>query len=314
MRAFVLLQLLLLTSAFGVGAWLERWFQSWGGNRTGSANVIAVALGDSRKLFAKHFFVKADAYFHAGYYPSIYDGRPEGQLAMEGGSAETHENHEAEMDFLGKPRDWIDRFGRNFFPSKHRHLDEEQCCDHDHKHGEHCEHDHDHAHHEGEAGEHDKQTAEGGTNGLERELLPWLKLASVLDPERPETYVIASFWLRTRLGKVDEAERFLREGLRANPESYELLFELGRIYYENRKENSRARILWQLALKQYRASDAFKNNTDFLMHLQLLAFLGKLEEQEKNYAEALKYFEQLKEISPSRDQVQSWIDWLKERL
>jgi tetratricopeptide (TPR) repeat protein len=302
MRAFVLLQSLLIVSAFGTAAALERWFQGWAGNRTKSANVIAVALGDSRKLFAKHFYIKADSYFHAGYYPTIYDGRSDANLAMATGSSGDHDNHIAEMDFLGRPRDWIDRFSRNFFPSVHKHLDED-CCDHDHKHDEECEHDHKHK--EGEA---------AAPKGLERELLPWLKLASVLDPERPETYVVASFWLRSRLGKVDEAEQFLREGLRANPQSYELLFELGRIYYESRKDNSRARILWQLALKNYRASEEFKNNTDFLTHLQLLAFLGKLEEQESNYAEALKYFEQLKEISPSREQVQSWIDWLKERL
>jgi tetratricopeptide (TPR) repeat protein len=299
MRALWLLQSLLLVTAFGTSAWLERWFQSWAGNRTKSANVIAVALGDSRKLFARHFYVKADAYFHAGYYPSIYDGRPEnGKLAMTTGSSGQHDDHVAQMDFLGKPLDWIDRFGRNFFPSTHRHLDEEQACGHEHKEGEKCEHEH-----EGES-----------TSGLERELLPWLKLASILDPERPETYVVASYWLRSRLHRTDEAEQFLREGLRTNPGNYELLFELGRIYYENRKQNDRARMLWELALKKYRESEAFKNNSDFLIHLQLLGQLGKLEEQEKNYAAALRYFEQLKEISPSKEQVQTWIDWLKERL
>lgn len=298
MRVLLLLQALLLTTAFGMAAWLERWFQSWAGNRTKSANVIAVALGDSRKLLAKHFYIKADSYFHAGYYPTIYDGRPEGtSLAIKTGTSGQHEDHVEQMDFLGKPRDWIDRFSRNFFPSTHRHLDEDHECCHEHKDGEKCDHDHEAA----------------SKSGLERELLPWLKVAATLDPERPETYAVASYWLRS-LGKVDEAEEFLREGLRMNPGNYELLFELGQIYFENRKQNGRARLLWELALKKYRESEAFKNGTDFLVHLELLAHLAKLEEQEKNYSAALRYFEQLKEISPSKEQVQAWIDWLKERL
>src|SRR5688572_32989307 len=94
MRFLVLLQSLLLVIAFGTSAWLERWFQGWAGSRTKSANVIAVALGDSRKLFAKHFYMKADAYFHAGYYPTIYDGRPdEGNLAMATGTSGQHDDH-----------------------------------------------------------------------------------------------------------------------------------------------------------------------------------------------------------------------------
>ena len=30
-------------------------------------------MGDSRQLFANHFFTKADVYFHSGYYPSVFD-------------------------------------------------------------------------------------------------------------------------------------------------------------------------------------------------------------------------------------------------
>src|SRR5688572_31781294 len=99
--------------------------------------------------------------------------------------------------------------------SVHRHLGEEEC--------EHCKH--------GEEHEHGAEAA--GSEGHEREMLPWFKLAATLDPERPETYVVASFWLTKKLGKFDEAERFLREGLRANPGNYEILYELGRIAYEH---------------------------------------------------------------------------------
>lgn len=289
---------LLLVVGLCFSTWLEPWFQRWDGVRNKSGDVITVALGDSRKLFARHFFVKADAYFHNGYYPTIHDARSDGELHMAVGSGGTHEDHEKEMDFLGKPKDWIDRFSRHFFPSVHTHLGEEECehcAHHDHAPDEHCDHE-----------EHEEKPP-----GLEREMLPWFKLAATLDPERPETYVVASFWLSKKLGKVAEAEQFLREGLRANPGNFEILHELGRVAYDHRKDNHRARNLWVLALENFRKADPAVQDAELLLHCNLLGSLAKLEQEEKNNAEAIRYFTELKKISPFKEQVQAWIDYLK---
>jgi len=120
MRAYLLSLALLAVVAFSLATALEPWFQNWAGNRTRSNNVLQVALGDSRRLFAKHFYLKADAYFHNGYYPTIYDSTEGFAQAHVGGAAHGQggEAEEAE-DFLGKPRDWIDRLGRNFYPAQH---------------------------------------------------------------------------------------------------------------------------------------------------------------------------------------------------
>src|SRR5687767_7395127 len=160
--------------------------------------------------------------------------------AVSGG---THEDHEKEMDFLGEPKDWIDRFSRHFYPSEHTHLGEEEC--------EHCKHGHDQEH----RGHDHESHKEPASDGLEREMLPWFKIAATLDPERPDTYVVASFWLTTKLGKIDEAERFLREGLRSNPRDFQILYELGRIANEHRKDVVRARNLWVLSLENFRKAD-----------------------------------------------------------
>jgi len=48
-------------------------------------------------------------------------------------------------------------------------------------------------------------------------MLPWLKLSAELDPQRADTYVVAAYWLRERLGKVDEAENFLRRRTAPHP-------------------------------------------------------------------------------------------------
>ena len=278
---------LLAAAAFALSTWLQPWFAAWSGNRAKSSDILTVALGDSRRLFARHFYVKADAYFHSGYYPTIFDNHSEvGKLHMAGSVSGHHE--EGEDNFLGPPKDWIDRFSRHFYPSRHSHLGEGQ-------------------HHDGEHEDHH----DGAEGGEERELLPWLKLSAELDPQQPETYVVAAYWLRTRLGNVDEAEVFLRQGLQANPRHYEILFELGRIYYENRKDPGRARNVWELGLQDWREKQAAHAGPDLLVGEEMLGQLARLEEQQKNYWRAIAYLEELKPISPSKPYLEKWIAELR---
>jgi tetratricopeptide (TPR) repeat protein len=289
---------LLLTVAFGLVTWLEPWYQSWAGSRTGSANLLSVALGDSRRLFAKHFYVKADVYFHSGYYPSIFNQRPsEDKLHMAANAGAG--NHHDDLPERGKPHDWIERFGRHFYPSVHSHLGDpkRKDPDHGHVHGPECNH-----------GTDDHSSEAAGDWRELRELLPWLKLAATMDPERPETYVAAAFWLRSRLGKTAEAEQFIREGLQHLPGQPELLFELGRIYRENHKDINRARSIWQAALVQFRKTRTTESSEDLLLCAQLLAQLAKLEEEAGNYSKAVDYLKDLLVITPNKASVQKWID------
>src|SRR5258708_32422791 len=52
-----------------------------------------------------------------------------------------------------------------------------------------------------------------------------------------------------------QAKAFLREGLRSNPNSYEILFELGRLYSENYHDTNRARDIWELAARRWNELD-----------------------------------------------------------
>jgi hypothetical protein len=140
---------LLLTASFCLATDLSQWFQNWQGNRSQSGNLMAVAMGDARRMFANHFFVKADAYFHSGFYPTVYDDLQSFQTPhiAEDSGAMRGNNTGDENTFLGRPRNWIDRFGREFFPSVHTHL------------------------------------TEGGANGEEkegevREILPWIVIGT----------------------------------------------------------------------------------------------------------------------------------------
>jgi tetratricopeptide (TPR) repeat protein len=267
---------LLFVTTFGLATVFQPRAEAWK-DREASASVLNVLLGDSKRLFANHAFAEADLYFHSGYYPSIFDQAeaPKGSRHMTSEEGSPEaESHEREMNFLVTPRDWIERMGRNFMITEHTHL-------------------------------------EGGN---EREILPWLKLSAELDPQRIDTYTVASFWLRNRLGKPAEAEAFLREGLRNNPNNYELLFELGRLYNENYSDPKRALHVWELALKNWQEVEPKQKNPDLVGLEQMLIQLARLEEKTGNLSAAIKYLEMATSCSPNPALLQQQISDLKAKL
>ena len=267
--------LLLLAACFSLATVLQERVSSWS-KRGESGNVLRVLLGDGRRLFANHFFVQADVSFHSGYYPSIFDQarapKDTSHLTAKEGEPAAEE-HEQQMNFLGPPRDWIERFGRHFIVTEHTHLQ----------------------------------------GSRETEILPWLKLSAELDPQKIETYTVAAYWLRD-LGKVKEAERFLRQGLLSNPDSYEILFELGRLYDQNKHDPARARKLWDLALRRWSEQETAGKKPDLLKLDQIAVNLSHLEEVEGNLARAIQLLELCKKGSPHPEVLQRQIDELKQRL
>ncbi len=282
-RTGTLGQLFLLAAAFCLSTNLSLWFQNWPGNRAQSANLMAVAMGDARRVFANHFFVKADAYFHSGMYPTIYDNRQSFQTPhiAEDSGAMKGKNTGDETSFLGRPRNWIDAFGRQFFPSVHTHL------------------------------------SEGGANGKEGEgtvgeILPWLKLSSDLDPQRVETYTVTAYWLRS-MGKIDDSEAELREGLRENPGNPQLLFDLGRLFNEARHDPVIARNVWTAGLRNLGSLPDKDSDQNRFTAEQILAALAGLEQTQGHTNDAVAWLERLKNVSTTPQAVQRWIDQLKSR-
>ncbi len=319
-RAFVFLGGLLLVTATAAAAWLDRWFMEWPGNRAKNGNPLSIAIGDGQKLFAGHFYRKADVYYHSGMYPSIFDNNESFKTAHigEDAGATGSRNTGDEAKYLGEEHDLIDRFSRNFFPSRHTHLDEGGPNRHGpapaadtktHEHGP------------------DGQVIElgGGDSGEVREILPWLKLAQELDPENPLTYSVTSYWLRSRMNKPREAERLLREGLKHLPNHPVLLFELGRSYYQpfpseqeraRRVESDlpRARNIWRTGVSAWREHEANQPEPDVFILEQLLTHLAKLEEEGGNFPQALKYWEAAQKIAPERDGIPRQIAQLRQKL
>jgi hypothetical protein len=285
-RSFFLLLLALLIFCFGIAANLQPQFQALENSRRQSNDFFALLLGDSSRMFANSFFVKADAYYHSGFYPTIFDNNEAFKTPhmAEDTGAVNSKNHGEETSFMGAPRDWIDAFGRHFIPNRHTHLDEGGATD------------------------------DLSTSDNVREILPWLKLSARLDPENIQTYTVTAYWLRSRMHKDKEAEQVLRDGLRNNPQSYEILFELGRLYDESYHDEARARNVWELAEIKWLKLDDDAKKENQLIYEQITTHLGQLEENAGNLPAALNWFQKAKPASLMPAELQKRIDEIKAKM
>jgi tetratricopeptide (TPR) repeat protein len=308
-RKYWLLLVALLVASFGTAARLEPQFQSWRGSRA-NGDLFTMLLGDSRAMFAGTFFRKADAYYHSGYYPSMFDDNAAFQTAhmAEDTGAVNSKNHGDEYGFLGPERNWIDSFGRHFFPDRHTHLDE------------------------GGPGDSLNGSAEV------REILPWLKLSADLDPDNVQTYTVTAYWLRQRMDNVAGADAILHEGIRNCPDSYEIFFELGRLYRESYHDRTRARNVWEHGVELWLKLDpktpkgkcpvldlveewlgrplelvAEQKDNQLVME-QLATHLANLETEAGNYPLAIEWLQAAKRVSLAPGTIEQDIGELRAKL
>ena len=295
-RTLWLLLIALFVLCFGLGAALQPRFHAIENANGQSDNFFIVLFGDSSQLFANAAFTKADAYYHSGFYPTIFDNNQAfktAHMAEDTGAVASH-NEGEETAFMGPPRDWLDAFGRHFIPNRHTHLDE--------------------------GGPKDDLSSSSEV----REILPWLDLATQLNPQDIRTYLVISFWLRTDLNQASEAEYVLRSGLRNNPGDPQLLFELGRIYFDDYHDKAQARKIWQAGLRSWALekpgvpmSERLKyvNATydDRYVFEELQMHLAQLEGSVGNTDGAIEHLQQAELASPKTPELQQMIDQLKNK-
>jgi len=256
------------------------WNKGW----SQSDNVFKLLFGEGRRLFANEFFVMADVYFHSGYYPSIFDRQDTDRDVADPAHGKADDSNSTSDDFLGPPPDWIAALDRHFVPNRHTHL------------------------------------SSGGPSGHVKEvevqeILPWLKLASDMNPQMIETYTVGAYWL-SRLHMFAQARDFLFEGLHNNPGNSELLFDLGSLYNKDFHDANRARNVWMAGLRCWEAqSPNAKTNTEGqLIYEETAMNLANLEKDQGNWPQAVKYLKIVKQVSPNPDAIQKQIDEAKKKM
>lgn len=200
---------------------LGLWISSRGPIRAetaGDTDVLKVLFGEARTAISLSLFDRADVYFHGGVTADDCDhnlgraatghGDAEGHGAEQGDETDADPDHGHDAD--GHEVDHADHehaatamptlaelhwdlwsyLNSRVHPREHRHL----------------------------AGSREEQ-----------EVLPWLWAAARVDPHNILAYEVGAYWLARRLKRVDEALRFIRDGIRNNPESADLEFCRGEI-------------------------------------------------------------------------------------
>jgi tetratricopeptide (TPR) repeat protein len=278
-----LILILLFVAALSVATYLQPRLSARAQAEGQSGSLLVLLLGDGRKMFANQLYAKADDYFHRGEYPSIFDhqARNEEDHMTSAATHEGHDHasgnhdhaegeHDAHEDAASPQSDWLADFGRHFYPTEHVHLESQDA----------------------------------------REMLPWLRLSVEMDPHQVQVYAVTAYFLRDRMGRVDETEEFLREGLRNNPRNAEILYQLG-CCFRKRDDPARANNLWVAALASWREFEQPKKDPDLLLLRNILDGLILVAEKKGSIQQALEYLQQLKVVSPSPERIQGKIDELK---
>lgn len=275
--------LILLAAGFTLATVLVPRAADWNGAAQ-SENVFKLLFGEGRKLFANQCFVMADVYFHSGYYPSIFDRQEQEHDVAMPAHGKTEEADSTGDDFLGPPPDWIAAWERHFVPNKHTHLDS------------------------------------GGAMGNMKsasveEILPWLKLASDLNPQLIDTYTVGAYWMQTAMHNNKQAKAFLYDGLHNNPGNSELLFDLGRLYYDGYHDPDRARNIWQAALRSWegQAANAKTNKNAQIIYEEITMNLANLEKEQQNWTQAIHYLEMVKKVSPKPEAIEKQIEEVRRK-
>jgi tetratricopeptide (TPR) repeat protein len=202
-----------------------------------NSSAIATILGEFRTNLSDMLFIKTERYLHGGvaYMPHIDTD----QLAASG--TVTHTKTEGEKPETHREEE-----------STTASTEETDLSTSETSHGTHDKHDHE---------EHEDvatliRTPENDFRGflgtLERtvkpwrdpslphehiggvELLPWYRLATLIDPKNVRAYMIGAWWLKTLREEhaLREAVKFLQEGINQNPDAFQLYLMLGYIHRE----------------------------------------------------------------------------------
>ncbi len=142
----------------------------------------------------------------------------------------------------------------------------------------------------------------------EKEILPWFYYAVKIDPRNVNAYVLGGYWLGARLGEVDEGLNFLREGMRYNPDRWEIYSEMGDLYFYRQQNYSEAIQYYSKA-----AGLMTDENADRYDRRYVLSSLGASYEHLEQFEKAIEFYRQSAVIFPNHKNLIRKINNLERR-
>jgi len=134
----------------------------------------------------------------------------------------------------------------------------------------------------------------------EKETLPWFYIEVAFDPNDIRGYVLGGYWLQ-RLNKFDEGMRFMKEGLKNNPNSASISAAIGMLYFQAKKIKDaaqyleRARTLWKAGQFPNDSQDRYSRSDQYFA----FDLLGGIYEKAKEYPKAITVYQELYNMQPN---------------
>lgn len=132
-----------------------------------------------------------------------------------------------------------------------------------------------------------------------KEIMPWLRLATRVNPRNVTAYRVAAFWMAGELARPDLARQLLLEAAVNNPGDYRIQIALGRVHVKNGKLDE-ARRSFDRALRLWPKPTLPEDDQARLDKGEILLFLGLLREAAGDRKGAVQAFADMLVLFPSR--------------
>jgi len=235
-------------------------------------DVLSRVFGELRTYLSSASYINADIYFHGG----VYDFHEDCSLFAPGHISSRHE----------KENDGHDGHVHGHLPQKEtlnpllKIADKISITDHRHISG-----------------------------NEEKELLPWMLYSVKLNPKNEKAYVIGGYWLGMRLNKIDEAINFLHDGIKNNPESWNIYLMLGEIYLTGLKDYQDARIYLE------KAKDLAENKKVNKFDMRpIYTFLAEAYDKTGSPEKSIRLYEKLLNLFPGDAAIKKRVDYFKNSI
>jgi tetratricopeptide (TPR) repeat protein len=145
----------------------------------------------------------------------------------------------------------------------------------------------------------------------EKEVLPWFFIEVAFNPHDIRGYTLGGYWLQ-KMGRRDEALKFMEEGVKKNPNSAMILGALGWIYFQEENWQIAAEYLDKASTLWIEGKEPNTIKTQYERSDRYFAIdrLGAAYEKMGKMSDALKVYDVLYQLEPTKP-LQAKIERLK---
>ena len=144
-----------------------------------------------------------------------------------------------------------------------------------------------------------------------KEIMPWLRLATITDPHDVRIFLDAAFWLTHEAARPDLAEKVLLNAQIENPFNYQIQLERGRLFLMEKKIKD-ARNAFNAGLAFWPGKEKTDNYETLDGKARLLLYRALLHEADGNKNEAISCLKQILALFPDRANIQKRIQEIEE--